>query len=96
MKEFFKVKSNFILTGITVLFSIVNLWLIFNKSPMVAEQEWAQKIFYYHVPLAWNFFIAYLITMLELNAFDNIVHEHLEYYSLKSLKNLLESKLQQR
>jgi len=64
LKEFFKVKSNFILTGITVLFSIINLWLIFNKSPMVAEQEWAQKIFYYHVPLAWNFFIAYLIAMI--------------------------------
>jgi len=64
LNEFFKVKSNFILTAITVLFSIINLWLIFNKSPMVAEQEWAQKIFYYHVPLAWNFFIAYLIAMI--------------------------------
>src|SRR3972149_6670788 len=28
--------------------------------------------------------------MLELNGFDNIVHEHIEYYSLLSLKNLLE------
>ena len=32
----------------------------------------------------------YLVGMLEQNAFDNIVHEHLEYYSLMSLKNLLE------
>lgn len=32
----------------------------------------------------------YLGKMLELNAFDNIVHEHIEYYSLLSLKNLLE------
>ena len=32
----------------------------------------------------------YLIGMLEQNAFDNIVHEHLEYYSLLSLENLLE------
>ncbi len=31
----------------------------------------------------------YLLTMLENNAFDNIVHEHLEYYSLKSLEHLL-------
>jgi len=31
----------------------------------------------------------YLMTMLENNAFDNIVHEHLEYYSLKSLEYLL-------
>lgn len=31
----------------------------------------------------------YLVSMLDQNAFDNIVHEHLEYYSLLSLKNLL-------
>lgn len=31
----------------------------------------------------------YLVSMLKLNAFDNIVHEHLEYYSLLSLNNLL-------
>lgn len=31
----------------------------------------------------------YLVKMLEQNAFDNIVHEHLEYYSLITLQNLL-------
>jgi len=31
----------------------------------------------------------YLVKMLTQNAFDNIVHEHLEYYSLISLQNLL-------
>lgn len=31
----------------------------------------------------------YLAEMLRLNAFDNIVHEHLEYYSLLSLEKLL-------
>lgn len=31
----------------------------------------------------------YLVGMLKQNAFDNIVHEHLEYYSLSSLTNLL-------
>lgn len=31
----------------------------------------------------------YLCSMLKQNAFDNISHEHLEYYSLMSLKNLL-------
>lgn len=31
----------------------------------------------------------YLGGMLQYNAFDNIVHEHLEYYSLLSLENLL-------
>ena len=33
----------------------------------------------------------YLIDMLENNAFDNICHEHREYYSLKSLKYLLDN-----
>jgi SAM-dependent methyltransferase len=31
----------------------------------------------------------YLLGMLEQNAYDNIVHEHLEYYSLRSLEFLL-------
>jgi SAM-dependent methyltransferase len=31
----------------------------------------------------------YLGTMIELNTFDNICHEHLEYYSLGSLSHLL-------
>lgn len=31
----------------------------------------------------------YLVKMLTQNAFDNIVHEHLEYYSLLVLQNLL-------
>lgn len=33
----------------------------------------------------------YLPEMLRLNAFDNIVHEHLEYYSLHSLSYLLDT-----
>jgi len=33
--------------------------------------------------------MSYLPSMLQQNAFDNICHEHLEYYSLKSLGNLL-------
>jgi len=38
----------------------------------------------------WIIQMNYLATMLENNAFDNIVHEHLEYYSLNSLKFLLD------
>ncbi len=37
----------------------------------------------------WVIQMNYLVTMLENNAFDNIVHEHLEYYSLNSLEKLL-------
>lgn len=38
----------------------------------------------------WIIQMSYLPTMLEVNAFDNICHEHLQYYSLLSLRNLLE------
>lgn len=37
----------------------------------------------------WIIQMNYLGTMIENNAFDNIVHEHLEYYSLNSLEYLL-------
>lgn len=37
----------------------------------------------------WIIQMSYLPLMLEMNAFDNICHEHLEYYSLYSLQNLL-------
>lgn len=32
----------------------------------------------------------YLLTMMEINAYDNVCHEHLEYYSLHSMIPLLE------
>ncbi len=35
----------------------------------------------------------YLATMLEQNGFDNIGHEHLEYYSLKTMRELLKRHL---
>ena len=38
----------------------------------------------------WVLQMSYLPLMLEQMAFDNICHEHLEYYSLGALKNLLE------
>lgn len=38
----------------------------------------------------WIIQMAYLLPMLEKNAFDNIGHEHLEYYGFKPLKILVE------
>ena len=38
----------------------------------------------------WIIQMAYVIPMLKLNGFDNIGHEHLEYYSVKSLNKLIE------
>lgn len=37
----------------------------------------------------WIIQMSYLPLMLKQNAFDNICHEHLEYYSLKALRSLL-------
>lgn len=37
----------------------------------------------------WVIQMSYLPLMLEQNAFDNICHEHIEFYSLTSLENLL-------
>lgn len=42
-----------------------------------------------HPEGVWIIQMSYLPSMLEQNAFDNICHEHLEYYSLMSLENLL-------
>ena len=40
----------------------------------------------------WHFEQSYLPTMLEMNSYDTICHEHLEYYSFKPLKSLLEDR----
>lgn len=39
----------------------------------------------------WHFEQSYLPTMLRMNSYDTVCHEHLEYYSLHVVKNLLES-----
>lgn len=39
----------------------------------------------------WHFEQSYMPSMLRLNSYDTICHEHLEYYSLGVVKNILES-----
>jgi hypothetical protein len=39
----------------------------------------------------WHFEQSYMPSMLRTNSFDTICHEHLEFYSFKVVKNLLES-----
>ena len=53
--------SLFILSAIIMVCNIV--WIVFFTT-MVPDQEWAQKIFYIHVPLAWSGFISYFILMI--------------------------------
>ncbi len=40
----------------------------------------------------WHFEQSYMPSMLRTNAYDTICHEHLEFYSFKVIKNMLESK----
>ena len=61
MQTFNTIRQNQFLLAVTLVVAAVNLWLIYNVAPVVREQEMAQKIFYYHVPLAWNAFLAYLL-----------------------------------
>ena len=39
----------------------------------------------------WHFEQSYMPSMLDMNAYDTVCHEHIEYYSLAVIKNLLES-----
>ena len=56
---------------------VANLcWIIFF-TPMVPDQEWAQKIFYLHVPIAWSGFLAYFIVMI--NGFLYLFSKDLKY-----------------
>lgn len=38
----------------------------------------------------WHFEQSYMPTMLRMNSYDTVCHEHLEYYSLRPIKDLLE------
>ena len=53
--------SLFILSMIVMGCNIVSIVFL---TPMVPDQEWAQKIFYLHVPLAWSGFLSYFFVML--------------------------------
>lgn len=61
MQTFNTIRKNQLLLIVTLAMAAINLWLIYRVAPIVRDQEMAQKIFYYHVPLAWNAFLAYLL-----------------------------------
>ena len=64
MNLFFKKQTNrFFAFFVSILFAVNLLNIIFN-TPMVADQHWAQKIFYVHVPSAWVGFLSYFIVMI--------------------------------
>jgi len=60
MDSYWARRPNQIFAALTFVLVLVSLWLILAVAPMVPQQEWAQRIFYYHVPLAWNAFLGYM------------------------------------
>jgi len=64
MNFFFSNRSNQLWTGSVFLLMVVNFYSIIWGTPMVPDQEWAQKIFYLHVPSAWVGFFSYFIVMI--------------------------------
>jgi len=64
MELFYNNKKNLILLIIASILFVVNLMNIIFFTPMIADQHWAQKIFYVHVPSAWMGFVGYLIVMI--------------------------------
>jgi heme exporter protein C len=64
MELFYNNKKNLMLLIIASILFVVNLMNIIFFTPMIADQHWAQKIFYVHVPSAWVGFVGYLIVMI--------------------------------
>jgi heme exporter protein C len=64
MNTFHSIRRNQVFLVMTLIIAAINLWLIYKVAPVVPDQEMAQKIFYYHVPLAWNAFLSYLIVAI--------------------------------
>ncbi|MBN1102798.1 MAG: class I SAM-dependent methyltransferase [Deltaproteobacteria bacterium] len=58
------------------------------ESPLRFVEEVAGSL---HPGGIWHFEQSYMPSMLRLNAYDTICHEHLEYYSLTPVRNLLET-----
>jgi heme exporter protein C len=64
MNLFFSKKINVISAIVVFILMVFNIYNITSNTPMVPDQFWAQKIFYFHVPIAWTGFLSYLIVMI--------------------------------
>ena len=56
-----KIRAGYV---IMILLMAANLLNILLNSPMIPKQEWAQKIFYYHVPSAWVAFLSFFVVLV--------------------------------
>ena len=68
---------NLSLFMLVIIVMICNLISIIFLTPMVPDQEWAQKIFYLHVPIAWSGFLSYFFVMLSGVAY--LISRNLKY-----------------
>ncbi|NOZ73795.1 MAG: cytochrome c biogenesis protein CcsA [FCB group bacterium] len=66
---FIQSRVNQIWFGLLVLALAIDVNTIINHTPMVPQQQWAQKIFYIHVPVAWTAFLSYFMVMVAGIAF---------------------------
>ena len=57
---FLQNRNNLLFTGITLLVATINLLLVIYVAPLNELEGWGRKIFYYHVPLAWNASLAFI------------------------------------
>src|SRR5690348_17931561 len=53
--------ASLILAGLSFLAMMVSLWMIFLYAPTDAVQGNAQRIFYFHVPMAWIGMLAFVV-----------------------------------
>ena len=62
--SFFSQRKNQLWLGLASVLMLIDLYLIIFVTPIHPEQQWAQRIFYFHVPSAWTGFLAYFIVMI--------------------------------
>lgn len=55
---------NKLLFGLIIVMFAFGLYLVLVVTRVDAEQQMAQKIFYFHVPSAWSMFLAYFLVLI--------------------------------
>jgi hypothetical protein len=78
-QDIFPNKKAKVITSISMLYDL--------ESPIAFIKDVAQILDHDGI---WHFEQSYMPTMLRMNLYDTICHEHLEYYSLTVIKNALE------
>lgn len=62
--KFFNHKFNLSWLYLILVLLIIDIYIVIQRTPMVPDQHWAQKIFYFHVPIAWTAFLSFFVVMV--------------------------------